>query len=172
MNHCPNHPDKKTYAKGVCRSCYEKQLRQSNPEFLESQRQNTKKWINANKEKKIEADKSYRERNPQDSIRKRESMLKRVYGITLEDYNKLLAEQSGKCYICNREPYSNKPLHVDHCHKTGEVRGLLCARCNWYLGVIEKKPTTLTNLLNYLENKCKILNIKDLGLMRVNSDMT
>jgi hypothetical protein len=52
------------------------------------------------------------------------------YGITIEQYEEILKKQSGLCAICNRK----KRLCIDHCHKTGKVRGLLCFNCNALLG--------------------------------------
>lgn len=58
------------------------------------------------------------------------SMVKKVYDLTPKDYNNLLAWQRGRCYICRQLPRV-KRLAVDHDHKTGEVRGLLCANNEW-----------------------------------------
>jgi hypothetical protein len=58
------------------------------------------------------------------------SMVKRVYDFTAEDYSNLLAWQRGRCYICRQLPRT-KRLAVDHDHKTGQVRGLLCANDEW-----------------------------------------
>lgn len=55
--------------------------------------------------------------------------IERTYGLTAAEYDALLVLQGGKCAICRRRPKS-KRLAVDHSHKTGEVRGLLCSRCN------------------------------------------
>lgn len=71
------------------------------------------------------------------------SMIKRVYDFTTQDYQALLAWQKGRCYICNQVPRS-KRLAVDHDHKTGNVRGLLCANDEWGCNV------TLRRLLNSL----------------------
>lgn len=65
--------------------------------------------------------------------------LQRTYGITLEDYDRMMEEQGGVCKIC-RKPSTRPnrfPLNVDHCHKTGKVRGLLCIPCNRALGFID-----------------------------------
>jgi hypothetical protein len=67
----------------------------------------------------------------------RKKHFKRAYGITVEDYETMLANQNGVCKICNRPCKSGKSLAVDHCHETGKVRGLLCAKCNTNLGRIE-----------------------------------
>jgi hypothetical protein len=68
--------------------------------------------------------------------------LHHVYGITLEQYDEMFTKQNGVCAICGK-PETGKNQHgvvrlsVDHNHSTGEVRGLLCTRCNKHLGIIE-----------------------------------
>lgn len=63
------------------------------------------------------------------------------YGLTLEDYDAMLADQCGVCALCLRDP--GYRLHVDHNHETGEVRGLLCAKCNAALGWYEKRAAVV-----------------------------
>lgn len=83
--------------------------------------------------------------------------LKQHYGISLEDYQKLLEIQGGKCKVCQTTDSGRKTskfLSVDHCHKTGKVRGIVCSTCNSIIGFIEKTQdikTTLKNLNAYLE---------------------
>jgi len=61
----------------------------------------------------------------------RKSELMKRYGLTLEEYDAMLAFQDGRCYICDRKPRARDPrLAVDHDHRTGAIRGLLCAICN------------------------------------------
>jgi len=67
----------------------------------------------------------------------RKKHLKNKYGITVDDYEKMFTEQNGVCKICQEICKSGKSLAVDHCHETGKVRGLLCAKCNTNLGRIE-----------------------------------
>lgn len=69
------------------------------------------------------------------AIQKR--MLKKRYDITLQQYEQMLDEQDGVCAICGRENKSKVGLSVDHNHKTGGVRGLLCFVCNTKLGHLE-----------------------------------
>jgi hypothetical protein len=59
------------------------------------------------------------------------------YGITVEQYEAMLAAQGGVCAICGKLN-GNSRLYVDHCHRDGGVRGLLCARCNSWLGRYEQ----------------------------------
>ena len=59
------------------------------------------------------------------------------YDLTVEQHTALLAEQKGKCAICRKLPNGKRPLAVDHNHKTGKVRGLLCYGCNRALHVLD-----------------------------------
>lgn len=76
--------------------------------------------------------------------------LKCKYGITADDYERMLEEQSYVCAICEREPANSTGLFVDHCHATGRIRGLLCAACNLVLGRWEDNPLCAENALAYL----------------------
>lgn len=79
--------------------------------------------------------------------------LKKVYGITLEEYNELVNRQDGRCAGCKKtQEQLDHPLHVDHCHSTGNIRGLLCRKCNSALGYVEDSVETLENLKNYLNS--------------------
>ncbi len=79
----------------------------------------------------------------------------RKYGLALEDYAKMLVEQGGVCAICRLPPKggkaSNACLNVDHDHKTGRVRGLLCAACNLAIGKLKDSPALLREAAAYLE---------------------
>lgn len=83
-------------------------------------------------------------------ISDRRSYLKRKYGITLEEYDEKLAEQGGVCAVCSREPRPDISLHVDHDHETGQIRGLLCFRCNVAIGLISEDHDNLTSIQTYL----------------------
>lgn len=73
------------------------------------------------------------------------------FGLTPEQYEEMLEAQSGGCAICGTpEGYAGKRLAVDHDHQTGEVRGLLCDRCNLVLGKMEDNPELLQQAATYL----------------------
>lgn len=78
------------------------------------------------------------------------SRYKNKYGITLDEYNKMLEKQKGLC--ANSYCGSNLRLSVDHCHDTGIVRGILCNTCNLALGQIDDNKRRLKGLIEYLEN--------------------
>lgn len=76
--------------------------------------------------------------------------LKRNYGLTIEQYDALLASQGGLCAICKATP-GNKRLAVDHNHETGVVRGLLCDRCNPMIGYAKESIARLEAAIAYLK---------------------
>jgi hypothetical protein len=83
--------------------------------------------------------------------RAQRSNLKRNYGITVDRYNALLEAQEFKCAICNRAASEFKrSLHVDHCHETGRIRGLLCVSCNNGIGCFKEKSSLFQKALVYL----------------------
>ncbi len=81
--------------------------------------------------------------------------LKSKYGISLEDYEAMVAEQGGGCAICKQGPRGKRysSLVVDHCHDTGIVRGLLCDHCNRGLGLFGDNPETLEAAALYLRGQ-------------------
>lgn len=83
----------------------------------------------------------------------RSKHLENTYGITLLEYEKLWFMQSERCAICKTEKVGKHgTAAVDHDHETGEVRGLLCSRCNTGLGQFKDNITYLKNAIDYLEN--------------------
>jgi len=79
--------------------------------------------------------------------------LKRVYGLSLEEYDTLVFRQGGVCAICSKPPSDKKNhsmLYVDHDHTTGVVRGLLCRDCNLALGLFEDSKSFLKAAISYL----------------------
>jgi hypothetical protein len=76
----------------------------------------------------------------------------RRYGIELGDYDRLYRGQSGVCAICRRATGRTRRLSVDHDHKTGEVRGLLCRPCNDVLGLARDDPAFFLRAIEYLAN--------------------
>lgn len=98
--------------------------------------------------------KAWREANPEKSrASKRRSSIKRKYGLTPEDIFRMMAKQSGKCAICDRmlDPSTCNGMHIDHCHATGRVRGLLCGCCNTSIGKLGDDVKGLRRALDYLE---------------------
>lgn len=84
--------------------------------------------------------------------RKRDKRITREFGISEACYAAILALQGGVCAICGRRGADKRGhrLHIDHCHVTGTVRGLLCAGCNIGLGKFGDNYNTLERALEYL----------------------
>lgn len=84
--------------------------------------------------------------------------LRRKYGMTLPEYEKMLFSQNGVCFICKEEEKAFdartngiKRLSVDHCHNTGKNRKLLCSYCNHALGNVKDSIEILTSMIDYLK---------------------
>lgn len=85
----------------------------------------------------------YRKRDPLAQVWRQR---RHRYGIEREAYEAMLADQGGVCAICGRD----EKLVIDHDHETGEIRGLLCHRCNFALGAVEDDTAILANAIAYL----------------------
>ena len=75
--------------------------------------------------------------------------MRRKYGITIYQFNRMVEEQDGRCKICWHVPTK---FQIDHCHKTGRVRGLLCWRCNRGLGFFYEVPDMFARAASYLSS--------------------
>ncbi len=84
---------------------------------------------------------------------KRKSHLKKVYGLTVEQYEAMYTAQNGCCAICGAAAAMQlyEKLCVDHCHATGVVRGLLCKKCNTLIGMAEDQGWVLEAAIAYLQ---------------------
>ncbi len=144
LNEFSKHTYSKSGLRPECKSCNKIDYRNN----LEEKKAYSKKYREEHREGLLEYFKRYRAENKQKYVERN----LRQYGITQHEYNEILAYQDGKCAICKTEKpkgHSNK-LYVDHDHKTGKVRGLLCSRCNSILGYCEDKEVVLMNAIAYL----------------------
>lgn len=94
----------------------------------------------------FKADRVVKRKSWSDRSRK-SAVLKHNYGITILEYEALVEDQQGLCVLC-QEPMASP--HVDHCHITGTVRGLLCKQCNTGLGHFRDNPEVLARAVTYL----------------------
>ena len=112
-----------------------------------------KKYREENRNLIREKQSKYNKENP---IKRKNSMLKYQYGITLNEYNEMFKQQKGKCAICERHQNDlTRTLCVDHDHKTNKVRALLCVTCNTDVSVVENR---LEEMLKYLNKYRKDIN--------------
>lgn len=99
-----------------------------------------------------EAERRYIERNRERLFENRyKSRVRRLYGLTYEQYQEILEKQNGACAICLKEQReASKRLHIDHDHVTGKVRGLLCTKCNMGIGLFGDNVDLLDKATKYL----------------------
>jgi hypothetical protein len=81
----------------------------------------------------------------------RNNTLKYKYGITQIDYEQLFKKQNFSCLICKKGNGTTVRFPVDHCHKTGKVRGILCPACNKALGLFKDNIEALESAIDYLK---------------------
>ena len=120
-------------------------------------RANSRRYYRANRERISERMKNYLKRKRAEDPegykeRKREILLRHRYKIGSDDYFRLLLKQGGTCALCDRLPSDERTgvLNVDHDHRTGRVRGLLCRPCNTSLGQLGDDPRSLLRAFLYL----------------------
>jgi hypothetical protein len=124
------HPEKQYGARGKCRVCYNKWLRETSLEY---------------RQRCTEA--SSRARKKPAGLRAlKNNTLRHRYGITLVEKENIAQRQENRCAICDEA----KELVVEHCHKSGRVRGLTCNRCNQFIAQIERHPGLIEKALAYL----------------------
>lgn len=88
--------------------------------------------------------------------------LRQFHGLELEQWNEMLEKQGGRCAVCSVElivdlsvQRSMRKAMVDHDHKTGEIRGLLCGHCNTGIGHFQDDPDRLLSAVTYLLTRSK-----------------
>ena len=80
----------------------------------------------------------------------RRGFIKQKYGLTAEGFAAMVEAQAGLCSICTEPMKPGSGTHIDHCHKTGKVRSLLCPNCNQGIGRFLDDPTRLESAADYL----------------------
>lgn len=132
-----------------CSTCYKKWRESTREERKESFKIYQKQWYKENKNNVIEKSKT-RHKNLAFSKRKSYT-IKHKYNITIEEFEEKLKFCDYKCFICDKIHSLKDPLHIDHCHKSKEVRGLLCKKCNFGLGNFDDNIDKLKKSIIYLE---------------------
>lgn len=112
-----------------------------------SRRESAKAWAKRNPEKARENATQYRKSAHGSRKRQEHSLLSR-YGISLAEFDRLVASQGGHCASCGR---SGKQLVIDHSHRTGKVRGLICQRCNVLIGYMERDSESVAKCRSFIE---------------------
>lgn len=82
---------------------------------------------------------------------RRAAALLKLYGLTDTELQVIVLRSEGRCNLCEQCFSSSGNTHIDHCHETGRVRGLLCQRCNTALGTLGDTPDALRHAITYME---------------------
>ncbi len=115
-------------------------------------------WDRANADKRKKRHRAYRENNLEKVKRSaRGSLLRRRYGLSEEDYLNRLEAQGGVCAGCHSPNPRNREFNVDHDHRTGFPRGLLCDKCNMAIGLLDDSPDRLQALIDYLKHWASLI---------------
>lgn len=130
-----NHPER---AKEI-----QKNYKKNNPEKYKASQ---KKYRDTHKEEIHQRFVEYKAGHPEVV---RDNHIRSRYGISIDDYNKIFIKQDGRCAICGEN--QSERLAIDHDHITGEIRGLLCRKCNLMLGYSGDNPGILRSAASYIE---------------------
>lgn len=134
--------------RNLCKTCHN-ETHVKSPEAAQAAHT---KWRENNPEKYKESQaRSRKKRAVKVALLGRRRTLRR-YGLSSEDYDRMVEAQGGVCVICRLPPTKGKGerLHVDHCHKTGKVRALLCSDCNRALGYFRDDLARVVQAAEYL----------------------
>lgn len=152
------HPNMKDGRLHHCKPCHllmNAACRAKKPkQYNEASRKYQRDWRKKNPESYAAARKKFNEKNRDKILKsKKEARLWKQYGMTTARYDQMVKEQGGLCLVCGDPPRGRfKKLHIDHCHKTGKVRGLLCVGCNRAAGYLSDDHIRARSLADYLEH--------------------
>lgn len=145
------HPTRKHVAHGLCRNCYQAKYAKEHPEYNSNDR---KQNATCHPDKKMVG------KGQCQACYMRDWWLKKNYGLTWDQVAEMMAEQDNQCPIClqtiefyGQGPIAQRGFAVDHCHRTGAVRGLLCDRCNNGIGCMGDDVSNLRRAITYLEER-------------------
>lgn len=134
----------------ACRNTKVKAWKSTNPERVKAHEKNRNRDWPA----ELAAARA-RRATPEGRRNMRNWRLKQDHGITLDEYERMVADQGGVCKICRRPPrggrtHHDQMLHVDHDHSSGRVRGLLCRQCNVAIGFLDEDVEIIASAIHYL----------------------
>lgn len=136
------HPDRPRHARALCSACYRRALR-GLPICHPERRASSRDRAYCVECYRVEVT------APKKAEQQRAARWRRLYGITPEQYEELLDRQGSVCAICRQPPRRGR-LHVDHDHRSGRVRGLLCHLCNRAIGALRDDPQLADGVALYL----------------------
>lgn len=141
----------------ICTRCHKTKSDKSFYKYTERDPHTTGKRHASCKACEHAARSKHRRENPElASANARRCKIKRLFGITPEQYDVILMKQAGVCAICKRKSPDGRRLHIDHDHNAKLVRGLLCHDCNRGIGMFRDSPSLLRSASDYLHHPTAI----------------
>jgi Recombination endonuclease VII len=141
------HPERWNKSLGFCNACYQREWKRTHRALCHPDRADVGKGVCAPCYQRAHGIKRIHSKRPPGRNRRHTLA---VYGLTPASYDELLAVQGGGCAICGKPPAEGKHLHVDHDHKTAQVRGLLCRSCNRAIGFLEDDRELIERAADYV----------------------
>ncbi len=109
-------------------------------------------WIKNKPGKHAQYSRAQRVKNPSKfKAKAHKARLRYLYDISVDQFDSMFRGQNGACAICGKQNLNGRRLCIDHDHKTGKVRGLLCSPCNGFLGQIDDDKSAALKAIQYLE---------------------
>lgn len=150
------HPDRAHKCRGLCSACYQKEKAKTGWS-LRGRKARTNVCGHADKPHAgrgmcgacLTRDARDRDRNG-DRIKRKDYQLRATYGITLAEFHARYEAQGSVCALCRKAVPVERNRHVDHCHDTGRIRGILCFDCNKGLGLLGDSPESIKRALDYV----------------------
>ena len=135
---------------GHCKECDKQRHKQYYETHKKEKKQYDKQYYKTHREGTIEHQKQYNKTHREEI---KQYGLKKRYNISIEEFNQMLVNQNHKCKICGVDELNagKKGLSVDHDHKSGKVRGLLCSNCNTAVGLLKENINILKSAIKYLD---------------------
>lgn len=103
------------------------------------------RWVSS--ENCVECNREARHRQAE---RAKDRRVTKLYGLTPEAHEAMFQSQSRRCLLCETEHQHRREMHVDHCHSSGKVRGLLCSKCNQAIGLFGENVTVMLRAVEYV----------------------
>ncbi len=156
------HVERTNQRKKAWHEAHKEQAHQHEKEYRERTKEQRRLYLEANKERRAQVRKAHYEANRERLLQEGKAryevrkasveayQIAKAYNITMDSWNALYEQQDGCCAICQTPLDCGKNTHVDHCHESGTVRGLLCSNCNSGIGLLSDSPDMVLRAYHYL----------------------
>lgn len=150
------HPDRPHRCRGLCNACYQREkikpgwVRTGRPARVNTCGHPEKPHVGHGQCGGCRT-RAYRDRNREaDKLKRKDYQLRVTYGITLAEFLAMYEAQGSACALCRKPVPVERNRHVDHCHDSGRIRGILCFDCNKGLGLLGDSPESIRRALDYV----------------------